>query len=1118
MSLNCSSCHEKFKPRQFRISCGICLNSHHRICLPSKIPQKDWTLFKKNWKCISCSSHTSSIPQHVLQNLPFFIDPRVEEESTTINFPDDANIGEKSSSFYNIDIDVQLVLDIVLSNIDKAEIPEFYNGLRIGHLNCNSLAGKIDEIRSFLPKTNFSICCFTETKLDSNVPDSFISISDYNMIRSDRLSRGGGGSIIYLHSAIKYLPLSYEVNFPKEVEVNCVQIFPKFRKPLIIVLIYRPPLDSLKSQFIRSLECLLFQIEKDKVDYMLLGDWNMDLMKYDNHTVSLNSVTRSFALKQLIDVPTRVTSSSSTLIDHIYTNCPQKFIQSGAFDLTTSDHRFTFTILATKKVKVPPRIVTYRPKKNVDWENVGTRINNLDWSELDSKYSVDVNLNYFHTSILNILDEECPSKKKRIKGDSAAWMNDDILNLIDKRVGLKATCAKDPSPENFKIYRKFKNYVSNQVQKAKRNFFITNFDNTCDSNHIWRTYDKLTGKNVKFSLDIPVLVEGDNIITDNVEKVNLLSNSFIINDNSSLEERENLLQNLKIMSNDETVPASQAVIDDELVYMQSSISKCLHKMKWKNSPNDVIPVLALKNLAPHILLPLSLLFIQFFNACEFPSYFKKAIVIPLYKGKGKISDPENYRPISMLPNLSKLFEYCVNNKLMNHVESNNLLEDNQHGFRSGRSCATVLTLFTSKVFQELDKPNNNIIVVFFDLKKAFNSILHVPLINELLLTFKLNVKLVTLIMNFLTNRQISVKLGYFVSDPYAENRGIGQGTVNGPALFICFFDKVKNVLYDCWHSLFADDLSLYISDTDANYGIKRMQVILERLDAWCTSVGLCMSYEKTKLMVIRKKCNNSPILSNITCNGHVIERVSTFKYLDVHIDENFTFKVHAEKVLSKVSKHAGVICKMRRMLTPHMLTLLVNVYINSVTDYCLTVWGPSRINDFAQIKKVTNNLLAMFYFPTIVKYKKKRFWCNLSSNELLKAKKECVQAHKNIDYYRLLEKCNLLTISERLQFYSLWNLFKTRKFGSKVIQFNDLFASIFKERASNSRNPNTCIVLSHKSKLFEYSTLYYSSSLWNSLPRDLMSEKVIVEIPCAYFKAYVHKWLLEKITDEFVYN
>ncbi|OXA44550.1 putative RNA-directed DNA polymerase from transposon BS [Folsomia candida] len=747
MSLNCSSCHEKFKPRQFRISCGICLNSHHRICLPSKIPQKDWTLFKKNWKCISCSSHTSSIPQHVLQNLPFFIDPRVEEESTTINFPDDANIGEKSSSFYNIDIDVQLVLDIVLSNIDKAEIPEFYNGLRIGHLNCNSLA-------------------------DSNVPDSFISISDYNMIRSDRLSRGGGGSIIYLHSAIKYLPLSYEVNFPKEVEVNCVQIFPKFRKPLIIVLIYRPPLDSLKSQFIRSLECLLFQIEKDKVDYMLLGDWNMDLMKYDNHTVSLNSVTRSFALKQLIDVPTRVTSSSSTLIDHIYTNCPQKFIQSGAFDLTTSDHRFTFTILATKKVKVPPRIVTYRPKKNVDWENVGTRINNLDWSELDSKYSVDVNLNYFHTSILNILDEECPSKKKRIKGDSAAWMNDDILNLIDKRVGLKATCAKDPSPENFKIYRKFKNYVSNQVQKAKRNFFITNFDNTCDSNHIWRTYDKLTGKNVKFSLDIPVLVEGDNIITDNVEKVNLLSNSFIINDNSSLEERENLLQNLKIMSNDETVPASQAVIDDELVYMQSSISKCLHKMKWKNSPNDVIPVLALKNLAPHILLPLSLLFIQFFNACEFPSYFKKAIVIPLYKGKGKISDPENYRPISMLPNLSKLFEYCVNNKLMNHVESNNLLEDNQHGFRSGRSCATVLTLFTS----------------------------------------------------------------YFVSDPYAENRGIGQGTVNGPALFICFFDKVKNVLYDCWHSLFADDLSLYISDTDANYGIKRMQVILERLDAWCTSV------------------------------------------------------------------------------------------------------------------------------------------------------------------------------------------------------------------------------------------------------------------------------------------
>ncbi len=174
----------------------------------------------------------------------------------------------------------------------------------------------------------------------------------------------------------------------------------------------------------------------------------------------------------------------------------------------------------------------------------------------------------------------------------------------------------------------------------------------------------------------------------------------------------------------------------------------------------------------------------------------------------------------------------------------------------------------------------------------------------------------------------------------------------------------------------------------------------------------------------------------------ILERVSVFRLLGVFIDDNFTFKCHSDHVLSKISMNAGMITKMKRMLTPHMFTLLINVYINSVIDYCLFIWGPSRINDFPKIQNVTNNLLAMFYFPNICKFKKKRFWADRDATELAKARKECNLAHKNIDYYKLLEKCNLFTINERLQFYSLLFLFKLRKFSSKVVALNELLVHL----------------------------------------------------------------------------
>jgi hypothetical protein len=197
-----------------------------------------------------------------------------------------------------------------------------------------------------------------------------------------------------------------------------------------------------------------------------------------------------------------------------------------------------------------------------------------------------------------------------------------------------------------------------------------------------------------------------------------------------------------------------------------------------------------------------------------------------------------------------------------------------------------------------------------------------------------------------------------------------------------------------------------------------------------------------------------------------------------------------------------------------MYTLLINVYINSVTDYCLKIWGPSRVSDFAQIQKVTNNLLAIFFFPNIVKYKKKRFWCNRDAEDLVKAKKECIIAHRNLDYYNLLEKCNLLTITERLEFYSLWNIYKIRKFKSKVVALNEMYSPRINLSTVKTRSSNNCNVIDHTTQFFANSCVYYSSSLWNAIPRELTN----LENPNLCFRAGINKWLLDKRSDDFVHS
>jgi len=328
---NCRRCHTKLGKGQHKLTCLRCSAIYHRICLP-KIPPKDYKEARLSWICDDCKDAPTNGDPSLFKELPF------NELSNT----DDCDDCEVATTHHT-----------------EIRITPFklQRGTALGHLNVNGIKSKIHEVKTFLLENNFSVLAITESKLNECDDSCGFEIEGYVMLRYDRMFRDGGGTLIYVRDDIRFLPLVYDVRFPKDVEINCVQIFLPFQKPLIIVPIYNPPSKTHHYQFIQSLSSLLSLISHDKIDFMIMGDLNIDLLQLNSNVSALLSITKSFNLDQLIAQPTRVTSKSKTLLDPIFVSFPDKIRQAGCFPLTNSDHCFVFCVYGKITSRVPSKMI-----------------------------------------------------------------------------------------------------------------------------------------------------------------------------------------------------------------------------------------------------------------------------------------------------------------------------------------------------------------------------------------------------------------------------------------------------------------------------------------------------------------------------------------------------------------------------------------------------------------------------------------------------------------------------------------------------------------------------------------------------------------------------------------
>ena len=258
---------------------------------------------------------------------------------------------------------------------------------------------------------------------------------------------------------------------------------------------------------------------------------------------------------------------------------------------------------------------------------------------------------------------------------------------------------------------------------------------------------------------------------------------------------------------------------------------------------------------------LKVIFARSLSTGVLPSDWQKANICPIFK-KGRRDQTSNYRPISLTSICSKVMEHIIFHSIMTHLSSNNILIENQHGFRSGHSCATQLITLTEDILYALDH-QKQVDIVLLDFAKAFDTVPHRRLLKKLHY-YGIRDNISKWIEAWLTNRTQCVLLEGESSGSVLVSSGVPQGTVLGPLMFLLYInDIIKNIVSPL--RLFADDCLLYrVIDSQEDTFI--LQQDLDKLSQWVQTWQL--RFNIAKCVVIRCTRSLQPIIYDYKLNNH----------------------------------------------------------------------------------------------------------------------------------------------------------------------------------------------------------------------------------------------------------
>ena len=639
-------------------------------------------------------------------------------------------------------------------------------------------------------------------------------------------------------------------------------------------------------------------------------------------------------------------------LDLVFTNDLPASVQFAANPVSSTHQALKVHVALHCKLQVPGvQRTTYNFKK-AEFDVIRRLLACVCWSQLLSSVSVNEALSNFYDILFAVLSDCVPIVK--IKDSKFPyWYSKELISLIKEKERARKRFVKTgrmKDSHEFKIFSSLRSDVK-AMQKACHNDYVKQVGEDISQNpkRFWSYV-----KSQKCSKVVPTVMTYNECDYTSLRDI---ARAFC-----------QYFESVFSIKNDFVLPECCAfdVPLFRLPHISSDHMKAilLSIDRYTCSGFDNVPALVLIECADELCLPLATIFNLSVDQGEFPSFLKYNNIIPIYKLKGDKSCVESYRPISIQPVVSKIFEKIVNRALRNHICQ--LICEEQHGFSPQKSTTTNLLCYKDFISSSFDD-NVQVHSIYTDFHKAFDTVSHELLLLKMSRQFGITGNELTWFCSYLSHRYQRVVIGGTESDWVPVISGVPQGSILGPSLFIMYVNDLSSCLRSSECLLFADDVKIFKRISSANDCLD-LQTDLNALSEWCSLWRMKLNLAKCFFINFSlKRVFN--ISFNYSLDGSVLKSVTDVKDLGVYFSSNLSFSKHISTVVNKAFRMLGFVKRtMKPLRSVTVYKILYNAYIRSCLDYCSPVWSPNARYLIDKVERVQKRFLKHLCFIDNVKY------------------------------------------------------------------------------------------------------------------------------------------------------